>query len=60
MVLRIDNWARHARHQTRRPHAGVKIENDPQLHLRCDLGAIGIADIRQTACAQQDGVSVLA
>ena len=57
---RADDRARHAGHQPRRPHAGVKVEDKAQLDLRHDLGIVGIAYARQAAGAKQNGVGLLA
>ena len=57
---RSHNRARHVGDQPARPHAGVEVEDEAQLDLRHDLGIVGIADVRQSAGAEQDGVGLLA
>ena len=58
--VRADDRARHARHQARRPHAGIEVEDEAQFDLRHDLGAVGIAHVGQPAGAEQNGVGFAA
>ncbi len=57
---RADDRARDAGNEPRRPHAGIEIEDEAQLDLRRDLGAVGVTDMRQPAGAEQDGVGLVA
>ena len=55
-----DDRARDAGNEPARPHAGIEVEDEAQLDLRHDLGVVGIADVRQPAGAEQDGVGLFA
>ena len=44
----------HARYQSRWPHAGIKIENKAELHLRRDFGSVRIPDLRQPTRAEEN------
>ena len=55
-----EDRARDPGHEPRRTHARIKVEDLPQLDLRRDLGAVGIAHVRQAASAEQDGIGLVA
>ena len=57
---RADDRARDAGNEPARAHAGIEVEHEAQLDLRHDLGVVGIADVRQPAGAEQDGVGFFA
>jgi hypothetical protein len=51
---------RHAGDGADGAHAGIEAELHAQVELRRDLGAVGIADVRQPHGAEQDGVGLAA
>ncbi len=57
---RADDRARHARDEAGRTHSRIKVEDEAQLDLRRDLGAVRIADVRHPAGAEQDGIGLVA
>ena len=59
-LSRSHDRARNGRDQPARPHPGIEVEDEAQLDLRHDLGVVGIADVRQTAGAEEDCVGLLA
>ncbi len=60
VLVGADNRARHAGQKTAGPHAGIQIEDETQLDLRRDLGAVRITNVRQSAGAEKNRVGFLA
>ena len=60
MLVGADNRARHAGQQAAGPHAGIQIEDETQLDLRRDFGAVRIADVGKATGAEQNRVGFVA